>query len=535
MRTIMCLLLAAVLTACQPHTTPVPVTQGGTPTDTASATTQQHDSIPISAAADSAPDGGTGRHAGGIVLMSSVAPITGIVLLDAFACEDVPLFGQWIDSLPGKKFLVILKCCQNKAAPTIAALRARPNVTIYFDESGMACQAITAAAAMIGQQAPNNAPPPPPPPPSPAPAGVKKKTTANDLKYEKAAITLPAQLKSKTTAKDAQQKTKQTTTSFNAALNMAHTMMHTPFQTAIFAGTQVSLPDNEHIYIAGFPTDLIAGTLRTEGTVVRHTVYVQDLDSTPELTADLKAICSADSIVYLGGRHVLEGGNHFMIANHLFVGNSFIHNLPLTNKPMADSILYALYGLDTTSGMTIDYVDVPDQHNLLYHLDLIFTCTGADDHGMYQFFTGRVPDDQIAAGGAEVDTIAHHLDLFTRQLTPLLDRYFKGHYTITRVPVYVDRTLQFVMSPLNGVMDYADNAPVFYFPMLDLSDPDLTKSGLTPDDFRRMNAVQQDALGIFQKGLGHDHVIPLPVPGKLIIYLGSQSLHCTMATVGRQY
>ena len=529
------MLLTAVLSACQTHTTPVPVTQGTPSADTTGPAAQQQDSVHSSATVDTVPDGRTGRHAGGIVLMSSVAPITGIVLLDAYACEDVPVFGQWIDSLPGKKFLVILKCCQDKTAPAIAALRARPNVTIYFDESGIICQGITAAAAMVAQQGHSNAPPPPAPSPAPAPAGDKKKTAAHDLKYEKASVAFSAPLKPKTNTKDAQQKTKQTNLSLNAALSMVHTMMHIPFPAAIFAGTQISRPDDEHIYIAGFPTDLIAGTLRTQGTRIIHTVYVQDLDPTPELTADLKAICSADSIVYLGGRHVLEGGNHFMIDNHLFVGNSFMHNLPLTNKPMADSILYALYGVDTTSGMTIDYVDVPDQNNLLYHLDLMFACTGADHQGQYQFFTAYVPADQTTEGGAPVATIGRHLDLFTRQLTPLLDRYFKDHYTITRVPVYVPTSLQFVMSPLNGVMDYANDAPRFYFPMVDLSDPDLTKSGLTADDFRRMNALQHTALGIFQTSLGPDNVVPLPVPGKLIIYLGSQSLHCTMAAVGRQY
>jgi hypothetical protein len=398
-------------------------------------------------------------------MLSSVAPISNIILMDEGACENVPLFSQWIDSLPRKQYLVILQCCINPDNADIKALRRKKNVTLYFDSTDCASTPIKQVPQMLA-------------------------------------------------------------------------VMHRPGLSRIslepIIGNWSAVLTGAHTEAAIYTEDLFACTTGLAGfSTTGKTIYVQNITGSDELTGDLKSICGASDVVYLGPLSILQGGNHFMIDNHLIVGNTFVNDLPLTAPHTADSLLRAVYHLDPS--VTIDFMGTSVHEELLYHLDLQLACTGPDSAGgMYKFFIAQLPLAAITPGDTTDDAIMLGLDTFAVRMASILDRYYPARYRIIRVPIFTTGS-QFVLSPLNGVVDNINHRPMYYFPMVGLdSTTIITLTGYSAAQFHMMAKTQTDALRIFQAELGSDHVRCLPVPSSMSIMLGSQSLHCTMAVVGRQ-
>ncbi len=399
--------------------------------------------------------------------MSSLHPITGIVLMDEGACDDVVTFDQWIDSLPDKKFLVILCCCVDPTIPSIVALQHKSNVTVYFDYTSFGCQV---APGTLSHKAI-------------APVGGNKLPVAPGT-YDNGGAPVIA---------------------YPIPLN------------------DVSAYFSEDIFIN---THLI-----TPGSTT-HTIYVQQLTATDELTKDLKKVCGADNIIYQTTTNGLQGGNHFMIDNHLLVGSSYLNGL---SPAAADTVIRHLYALAGPLQLTIDFIDVQDPAGLLYHLDLMFSCTGMDTHGIVQFFVGQVPAYELSgtAGGPYVAGVQAALDTFAVRLVPVLDGYYPGSYHINRVPLYVGP--EFIASGLNGIVDYTGGTLRYYFPSVNMSSvtAQAPVAGMLTADVSMMARVQSDALSVFQTVLGPAHVIPYNVPSHLVIEMSSQSLHCTMGIVSR--
>jgi hypothetical protein len=167
----------------------------------------------------------------------------------------------------------------------------------------------------------------------------------------------------------------------------------------------------------------------------------------------------------------------------------------------------------------------------------MFTCTGMDTHGIYQFFIGQVPEYELDGAGDDLYTatagVQAALDTFAVRLVPVLDGYYPGSYHINRVPLYVGP--EFIASGLNGIVDYTGGTLRYYFPSVNMSSvtAQAPVAGMLTADVSMMARVQSDALSVFQTVLGPGHVIPYSVPSHLVIEMSSQSLHCTMGIVSR--
>ncbi|MCW3127303.1 MAG: hypothetical protein JWO03_2961 [Bacteroidetes bacterium] len=220
-------------------------------------------------------------------------------------------------------------------------------------------------------------------------------------------------------------------------------------------------------------------------------------------------------------RPALEGGDYLLVGDHLFIGRRTDEAF----APNAAQRIREYYDLcDILHIHTVGVTD-PSPTAGLYHLDLYFTYAGMDTSGVHRFMVGYIDDTSI--GDPLIPAMSAELDTFREHIAATLYECFGDKYILIPVPIIVCDIYR--ISPLNGIVDYINGTTKYYFPW-----PKFINAAAHPEynTHHRITTSVQKAFDIISSVLGTGNVIRFDFPISYAAGSG-QSLHCTMAVIGR--
>lgn len=222
-------------------------------------------------------------------------------------------------------------------------------------------------------------------------------------------------------------------------------------------------------------------------------------------------------------RPLMEGGDYLLVGEHLFIGTRTLRRF----GPDAENEIRKYYNLCENLQVHFIGVDDPDPSAGLYHLDLYFTYGGMNENGVHRFFSGYM--DETSVGDTSlIISMRAQLEKFKEDIIAALDETYSENYELTGVPIICCDMYR--VSPLNGITDYVNGTPKYFFPW-----PEFVNAIEHPEynTQNRITSSVQKAYDIVADKMGENNVLRFKVPIGYTAGAG-QSLHCTMAVISRE-